>query len=115
LVVPGLDKHSSLSLLRSLKNEIHPPPSETSITLDRVLEPSFPRPSENIPISNQMPKGGKKKSCWRERCLWGRSPASGHHARTKPLDSTKEIRGKIPLERHTSRSDPRLGVIPIIT
>jgi hypothetical protein len=84
LVVPGLDEHSSfpvssslknetdayehssLSLSSSLKNETDPPPLESSLTLDRILEPSFPPPSENVPISNQMPKRGKKKSRWRK-------------------------------------------------
>jgi hypothetical protein len=34
LVVPGLDKHSSLSLSSSLKNETNPPPLESSLSLD---------------------------------------------------------------------------------
>jgi hypothetical protein len=74
LVVPGLDehsyfhvpsslknetnsyKHSSLSLSRLLKNKTDPHPFESSLTLDRILEPYFPPPSENIHISSQMPK-----------------------------------------------------------
>jgi hypothetical protein len=56
LVVPGLDEHSSLSLSSSLKNETDPPPFQSSLTLDHILEPSFPPPSENVPISNQTPK-----------------------------------------------------------
>jgi hypothetical protein len=56
LVVPGLDEHSSLSLSSSLKNETDPPPLQSILTLDRVLEPSFPLPSENVSISNQKPK-----------------------------------------------------------
>jgi hypothetical protein len=69
LVVPGLDEHSSLSLSSSLKNETDPPPLQSILTLDQVLEPSFPPPSENVSISNQKPKRGKKKSHWRKRCL----------------------------------------------
>jgi hypothetical protein len=114
LVVPGLDEHSSLSLSSSLKNETDPPPLQSILTLDRVLEPSFPPPSENVSISNQKPKRGKKKSHWRKRCLGGRSPASGHHAGEKPPTSAKEVGGKLPLERHAARSDPRSKVIPIV-
>jgi hypothetical protein len=55
LVVPG-HEHSSSSLSISLKNETNLPPLESSLTMDRVLEPSFPLPSENIPINNYMPK-----------------------------------------------------------
>jgi hypothetical protein len=47
-------EHSSLSLSSSLKNETDPPPFESSLTLDRILEPFFPLPSENVPISNQI-------------------------------------------------------------
>jgi hypothetical protein len=85
-------EHSSLFLSRSLKNETDPPPFESSPTLDQKLEPSFPTPSENIHISNQMLKRGKNKSRQRKRRL-GR---------------------KIPLQRHVVRSDPRLGVVHII-
>jgi hypothetical protein len=56
LVVPSLDDHRSFSLSRSLKNEIDPPPLQSILTLDQVLEPSFPPPSENVSISNQKPK-----------------------------------------------------------
>jgi hypothetical protein len=56
LVVPGLDNHSSLSLSSLLKNEIDPPPLQSILMLDRVLEPCFPPPSENVSISNQQPK-----------------------------------------------------------
>jgi hypothetical protein len=104
-----------LSLSSSLKNEIDPPTSESSLILDRILEPSFPLPSENVPISNQTPKQGKKKGHQRNRRLRGRYPASGHHAGEKPLASIMQARGKIPLERHIGRSDPRLGVVPIVT
>jgi hypothetical protein len=61
LVVPGLDEHSSSLLLNSLKNEIDPPPLEPSLTLDLFIEPCFPLPSENVPISNHMPKRVKNQ------------------------------------------------------
>jgi hypothetical protein len=54
--------HSSLPLSRSLKNETNPPPLESILPLDRIFEPCFPLPSENIPISIYTPKRGKKKS-----------------------------------------------------
>jgi hypothetical protein len=57
----------------------------------------------------------KEEASMEETHLGGRSPASGHHAGEKPLASTTQDGGKIPLERHTTRSDPRLGVIPIVT
>jgi hypothetical protein len=53
----------------SLKNETEPPPSELNLLLDRILEPSFPPPSENIPISIQTPKQGNKKRRWRKQHL----------------------------------------------
>jgi hypothetical protein len=46
--------------------------------------------------------------------LQGRSPASGHHDGAKPLASIRKVGGKIPLERHTIKSDPRLVVIPTV-
>jgi hypothetical protein len=53
LVVPELYEHISLSLLSSLTNETDPLPFILSFTLDRILEPSFLLPSENVPISNR--------------------------------------------------------------
>ena len=41
LVVPGLDKHLSLSLSISLKNETNCPPLQSILTLDRVLKHFF--------------------------------------------------------------------------
>jgi hypothetical protein len=87
LVVPGLNDHSSSSFPSSLKNETDPPPSELSLTLDRILEPYFPLPSENVPINNQTHKQGKKKSHRRKRCLGGKSLASEYHVGEKPLAS----------------------------
>jgi hypothetical protein len=52
LVVPSLDEHCSLSLSIFLKHEIDPPPFQSSLTLDHILEPSFPPPSENVLLSN---------------------------------------------------------------
>jgi hypothetical protein len=72
LVVPSLYEHSSLSLSSSLKNETDPPPFESSLPLDQILESSFPPPitsslssspfGEHIPISSQKSKQVKKKS-----------------------------------------------------
>jgi hypothetical protein len=115
LIVPGLDEHTSLSLSSSLKYETNPPPLESSFTLDQVLEPSFPPPSEDIPISNQTPKRGKKKSHRRKCRLVGRSLAFGHHAREKPLASIMQSKGRLSLETHIARSDPHLRVIPMVT
>jgi hypothetical protein len=115
LEIPGLNEHSSLSLSSSLKNETNPPLSKSSLPLDRVLEPYFPPPHANIPISIQMPKQGKKKRQRRKRCLGGRYPSSGHHVGAKPLDSTTQFGGEIALERHATRSDPCLGVVTIVT
>jgi len=56
LVVLSLNEHSTFSLTRSLKNEIDPPPLQSIFTLDQVLEPCFPLPSENVSLSNQKPK-----------------------------------------------------------
>jgi hypothetical protein len=74
LVVPGLNEHSSFPmssslknetdvyehsssfLSRSLKNKTKPPPFESILTMDQILEPYFPPLSENIHISNRMPK-----------------------------------------------------------
>jgi hypothetical protein len=98
-------------------------PSVSSIPFDRTLGPYFPPlnsslssspSSEHIIISNQMYKQGNKKSLWRKQCLGGRSPFIGHHVGIKPEDSIYLAGGKIPLERHTTRNDPRLGVVPII-
>jgi hypothetical protein len=80
LVVPGLDEHGSFSLSSLLKNEIDHHPFKSSLTLDHVLEAYSPPPSENVPISNQMPKRGKKKSHHRKQRLGGSSLASRNHA-----------------------------------
>jgi hypothetical protein len=80
----------------SLKNETDPPPIESSLPLDLVLEPSFPPPvsvdplssslsGEPIPISIQESNQVQKKSRWMKRSLGGMSPASGHHVGVKPL------------------------------
>jgi hypothetical protein len=106
--------HSSLSLSSLLKNETNPPPSESSLPLDQVIEPSFPPRTENIPICSQMPR--QRRRVVRGKNAWGgRSPASVHHVGVKPLAFIMQYRGNLPLERHIARSDPRLGVIPIIT
>jgi hypothetical protein len=68
-------EHSSFSVSSSLKNETDPPPIESSLLLDIVLEPSFPPPvsidplpsslsGEPIPISNQESNRVQKKSRW---------------------------------------------------
>jgi hypothetical protein len=108
-------EHSSSSISISLKNETYPPLFKSSLTLDLILEPYFPPPSENVPINNQTPKRGKKKSLQRKLCLGGRSLASRHHARVKPLASIMKVGGKLPLERHVVRSDPHSKVVPIVT
>jgi hypothetical protein len=84
--------------------------------VDRVLIPSFPLPSEIFSICNQTTKQGKTINRLRKRCLGGRSPAAGHHAGEKMPTSAKEAGGKLPLERHTARSDDHCSnVIPIVT
>jgi hypothetical protein len=103
-----------LSLSRLLKNETKPPPLQSILTLDRVIEPYFPPPSENVSIHKQEPKRGNKKICRRKRRLGGKSSAFGHHARAKPPTSSKEVGRKLPVEIHTARSDPRYKVIPIV-
>jgi len=114
LVVHGIDEHGSSSLSRSLKHVTYPPPFKSSLTLGHVLETSFPPPTENVPIINQLPKWGKKKIRRRKQRLGGRSPASGHHVGAHPQDFVMQVGGKTPLERHASRSDPQLGSVPII-
>jgi hypothetical protein len=114
LVVPGIDEHGSSSLSRSLKHVTYPPPFKLSLTLGHVLETSFPPPTKNVPIINQLPKWGKKKIRRRKQRLGGRSPASGHHVGAHPQAFVMQVGGKTPLERHASRSDPQLGFVPII-
>jgi hypothetical protein len=93
LVVPGLDEHSSLSLSSSLKNETDPPPFKSSLTLDHVLEPSFPPPSENVPISNQTLNEERRKVT-EEMMLGGKVSSLWHHAGVNPLASIMQVWGK---------------------
>jgi hypothetical protein len=80
-------EHSSLSVSSSLKNESYPPPIESSLPLDLVLEPSFPPlvlvdplssslSSEPIPISSQKTNQVQKKIRQTKRILGGMSLAS---------------------------------------
>jgi len=85
-----VNDHSSLYVSRSLKNETDPPPNESSLLLDIVLETSFSLPlsidhlpsslsSELIPISNNESNRVQKKSQRMKRSFGGMSSAFGHH------------------------------------
>jgi hypothetical protein len=100
-------EHNSLSMSRSLKKETDPPPIESNIQLDLVLEPSFPSPlsvdplssslsSEPIPISIRESNRVQKKCQREKRSLGGMSPTSGHHAGVKLLASVDHDGGKVP-------------------